>query len=108
MGIVGYILPGIPGTVFLVLALGAFRKSNPALEERLLNNKYVGKTLRDWETYRRVPVRIKIISISCIWIFGTASIVRGYQLWANMANLIAVCMLALMIFGTVYILRQKS
>lgn len=108
IGIIGYILPGLPGTVFLVLALGAFRKSNPVLEQRLLNNRYVGKTLRDWETYRRVPVRIKVISITCIWVFGSATIYRGFQLWHNVAGLITACMLALMVFGTVYILRQKS
>ncbi len=49
LGIIGALLPIMPTTVFLIIALGLFSKSSPRFHQMLLNNKFVGKDLKQWE-----------------------------------------------------------
>lgn len=74
LGIAGFILPGIPGTIFLILALGCFKNCSPKMEAWLLNNRYLGPSLRDWEENRWMRKRIKIIAITCIVLAVTGSL----------------------------------
>ncbi len=68
VGFVGLVTPGLPGFVFFLIALWAFRNSSERLEEWLLANRYVGPTLRDWEEHRSMRLRTKILAISMIWL----------------------------------------
>jgi len=68
VGFIGLITPGLPGFVFFLIALWAFRNSSEKLENWLLANKYVGPTLRDWDENRSMKLRTKIIAISMIWV----------------------------------------
>jgi uncharacterized membrane protein YbaN (DUF454 family) len=49
LGIIGALLPVMPTTVFLIIALGLFSKSSPRFHKMLLNNKYFGQDLQRWE-----------------------------------------------------------
>lgn len=49
LGIIGALLPVMPTTVFLIIALGLFSKSSPRFHKMLLNNKYFGDDLKRWE-----------------------------------------------------------
>ena len=49
LGVIGAILPVMPTTIFLIIALGIFSKSSPRFHKMLLNNKYFGEDLRLWE-----------------------------------------------------------
>ncbi len=49
LGIIGALLPVMPTTVFLIIALGLFSKSSPRFHQMLLNNRFVGKDLKQWE-----------------------------------------------------------
>ncbi|MBS1725087.1 MAG: YbaN family protein [Armatimonadetes bacterium] len=68
VGFVGIITPGLPGFVFFLIALWAFRNSSERLESWLLANRTVGPTLRDWEEHRSMRLRTKVIAISMIWV----------------------------------------
>lgn len=68
VGFVGLVTPGLPGFVFFLIALWAFRNSSERLEQWLLANRYVGPTLRDWEEHRSMKLRTKVIAISMIWL----------------------------------------
>lgn len=74
LGFVGYVVPGLPGTVFLVLALWAFKRGSPRLEDWLLNRSFAGPTLREWEEDRSIRMRTKIMAISVVWISISISI----------------------------------
>lgn len=76
LGVAGTILPLMPGFVFFILALWAFRHGSPALEQRLLSNKFVGPRLQDWDETRSIPIKIKWIAIVCILGFGGSSTYR--------------------------------
>jgi uncharacterized membrane protein YbaN (DUF454 family) len=68
VGFVGIVTPVMPGFVFLVIALWAFRNSSETMENWLLNNRYVGQTLRDWDAGRSMKLRTKIVALCMIWL----------------------------------------
>lgn len=102
VGIAGYILPGLPGTVFIIIALWCFKRSSSRMESWLLNHKWFGSILRDWDENHWISARVKWISVGSIWLFGIGSIVRIHNPW------IIGSVLLLAIAGTVYILMQKT
>ncbi|OHX18466.1 TonB family protein [Chromobacterium sphagni] len=59
LGVIGALLPVMPTTIFLILALACFSKSSPRLEQRLLDHPRFGPGLRRWREQRIVPVRAK-------------------------------------------------
>jgi uncharacterized membrane protein YbaN (DUF454 family) len=69
----------MPGFVFLVIALWAFRNSSEKLENWLLNNRYVGQTLRDWDSGRSMKLRTKIIALVMIWLAISATCYKIYS-----------------------------
>lgn len=72
LGIAGYILPVMPGTTFIILALYCFARSNEKWYNWLLNNKYFGKTLQDFKQGKGMSLKAKITALVCI--IGSISI----------------------------------
>jgi uncharacterized membrane protein YbaN (DUF454 family) len=68
LGIIGIFLPVLPTTPFLLLAAALFARSSDKLYNRLLNSKYLGKYIRDFRENRSVPLRVKIISVTLLWL----------------------------------------
>ena len=63
LGFVGIFVPGIPTTIFLIIALWAFTKSSEKLRDWLINHKRFGPILNNWQRHRVVPIRAKILMI---------------------------------------------
>jgi len=63
LGFVGVFVPGIPTTIFLIIALWAFTKSSEKLRHWLLNHKRFGPILNDWQEHKVVPRRAKILMV---------------------------------------------
>jgi len=87
LGIAGYILPVMPGTTFMVIALYCFARSNEKWYNWLLTNKYFGKTISDFKTGKGMSLRAKItafifitLSISISFIFASNIYVRIFLL----------------------------
>ncbi len=57
---IGALLPGIPTTPFLLLALIAFSRSDKRMVRRILRNKTYGAYLRDYLRGRGIPMSAKI------------------------------------------------
>jgi uncharacterized membrane protein YbaN (DUF454 family) len=68
LGYLGLILPVMPGTIFFILALGAFRRSSAPLENWLLENRLIGPTLRDWDAHGAIRPRTKAIIQFMLWV----------------------------------------
>ena len=63
LGFVGIFVPGIPTTIFLIIALWAFARSSKKFHAWLLNHQRFGPILRNWESHKVVPIRAKIIMV---------------------------------------------
>ncbi len=59
LGIIGVILPILPTTPFLIVALALFAKSSPRFHQMLLNNNWFGPALKQWEDKKTVSPQIK-------------------------------------------------
>ena len=59
LGFIGALLPGMPTTVFLILAAWAASKGWPSMDAWLLNHPKYGPTLRNWRENGTVPRKAK-------------------------------------------------
>lgn len=66
VGIAGWIVPGIPGTINLLIALWFFSMSSERMHRWMLTNKYFGQELSDYKSGLGIPRRVKIIAITSI------------------------------------------
>jgi uncharacterized protein len=64
LGIVGLILPLMPGTIFLILAAGCFTRGSPRLERWLLEHPRLGPTVVAWRRDRAIPLKGKIAAFA--------------------------------------------
>jgi uncharacterized protein len=59
LGAIGAVLPLLPTTPFLILALGCFAESSPRFHKMLLDNKWFGPPLAQWEKSKTIRREIK-------------------------------------------------
>lgn len=70
LGFIGAILPGMPTTVFLILAAWAASKGWPQVDAWLLNHPKYGATLSAWRENGTVPRKAKWIASIMMLISG--------------------------------------
>ncbi len=62
LGVVGLILPVMPGTVFLILAAWCFSQSSPRFETWLLDHPRLGPHVRRWRDTGAISRKAKILA----------------------------------------------
>lgn len=75
LGILGFILPVMPGVVFLIGAAACYARGSVRFYNWLLQNKWLGPPVRDWEENRAMTVQAKVVSITMLVLGMGASIV---------------------------------
>ncbi len=75
LGIAGIFLPLLPTTPLVLLAAGCFARSYRPFHEWLLAHRLFGPMIEEWQTYRSIPYRTKIIAILTMAATLSASIV---------------------------------
>lgn len=82
LGAVGAVLPVIPTTPFLLVALWAATRSSSRLRFRLYRHARYGTALRAWHRHGAVPARAKLAaclvmlaSLLTLWLTGTGPII---------------------------------
>jgi uncharacterized membrane protein YbaN (DUF454 family) len=68
LGIIGIILPILPTTPFLLLAVACFLRSSERFYNWLLNSKILGSYIRNYKEGKGMPRKIKVFTISMLWI----------------------------------------
>jgi len=74
LGAIGAILPILPTTPFLIVALALFSKSSPRFHQMLLNNPWFGNTLKQWEANKTLSRTTKYKATGLIVITFSISI----------------------------------
>jgi uncharacterized membrane protein YbaN (DUF454 family) len=72
LGVIGAVLPAMPTTIFLILALWAFSKSSVRFHRWLYSHPRLGRPLRDWHAHRVIPIPAKCLALTMM----TASLVH--------------------------------
>ena len=80
MAYIGFIVPGIPFSIFLVMAAWAFAKSSKRMHDWLYNHKWFGPFLTNWTQKKVFPTKGKYAmilvmssSLAFLW-FSTGNI----------------------------------
>jgi len=68
LGVLGIFVPLLPTTVFLLIAAYLFAKSSNKYYNWLITNKYFVKFIRDYREGKGVPLKVKTISLTALWV----------------------------------------
>lgn len=79
-GVVGIFLPVLPTTPFLLLSAFLFSKSSPRLHTWIVNHRYLGPPIVDWQKSRVIRPRAKVLASATIILVFSSSIV-----WADIS-----------------------
>lgn len=103
LGVIGIFVPLLPTTPLLLLAAALYFRSSPKLYDWLLNHPRLGTYIRNFREHRAIPLRVKIVSVSLVWLtIGYCIIAVVEPLWLR----IALALLATAI--TIHILSFKT
>ena len=62
LGVIGLVMPLMPGAVFLIIAAWCFARSSPRFEAWLLDHPTLGRPLRDWRAAGAIPRPAKVMA----------------------------------------------
>jgi uncharacterized membrane protein YbaN (DUF454 family) len=102
VSIVGIFVPVLPTTPFLLLAAALYARSSRRFYNWLINNRILGRYIKNYREGRGIPLKVKIIAISILWItIGYSAIFAMDILWVRI-------LLALIAIGvTIHIASKK-
>ena len=75
LGFIGIIIPGMPTTVFMILAAACFAKSSPKFEQWILDLPGIGRLVQDHRDGLGMPQKSKAIAITMMVVAVTLSII---------------------------------
>ena len=117
IGLLGYYLPILPGTIFLIISAYFFMHSSQKFYNKIVNNPYYGRTIKLYIEDNIISVKSKVIILLSIWIatFITISVniltnfsfnfnILGLDLTINVKT-IAVLISAV---GSIFVLTTKN
>lgn len=103
LGILGIFLPLLPTTPFLLIAAACYIRSSEKFYNWLINNKWLGNYIKNYIEGKGVPLKVKALSISLLWITIGYSVVFVVHIF-----LIRVILILIAIGVTIHILSIRS
>lgn len=103
LGIIGIVVPGLPTTVFFLIALWAFSKCSKRFQNWLWSHKKFGPPLRAWHEHKVIPIAAK-----CFAIIMMSISVFLVSLFTSKSWLIISIMLVILVPIAIYILTRNS
>jgi len=103
LGIIGYVIPGLLGTIWLIIAATLFIRSSDRLYRLVIQNRLFGQQAKEFLETEAIPVRAKAMSIASICIFSVTSLFLAPYGW-----LLDMPILLLAIIGTIYIISKPT
>jgi uncharacterized protein len=68
LGAVGIFVPVLPTTPFLLLSAACYMRSSERLLNWLLNNRWFGQYIRNYQEGRGIPKKTKLVTLTLLWI----------------------------------------
>lgn len=99
VGSIGIVVPGLPTTVFFIIAAACFSRSSPRFESWVLDLPRIGPMVRDHRDGLGMPRRAKVWALAMMW---TAIVLSCVALRDRLAVGAAIGVLG--VIGTAYIL----
>ncbi|MBN4078398.1 YbaN family protein [Gammaproteobacteria bacterium AH-315-C21] len=75
LGIIGIVLPVLPTTPFVLLAALCFAKSSQRFYEMLLNNRFFGCIISEWESKRCIRRAVRYMAFGSVVFTFSLSII---------------------------------
>lgn len=98
IGGIGVIVPGLPTTVFFILAAWCFSHSSERMERWVLNLPGIGPMVSDYRAGLGMPRRAKVLAI------GSMAVAVGLSAFVFIDDLtVRVIVLAVGLLGAVYV-----
>jgi len=110
LGAIGIVLPILPTTPFLLAAAACYYKSSPRMHRWLLNNKWFGEYIRNYQEGKGLTIKTKITALTVLWItigFSTVFMLNRL-LPAQLVLPIQLIMIAVAIAVSTHILRLPT
>lgn len=103
LAIIGIALPVLPTTPFLLLAAFFFSKGSPRIHQWILNHRWFGPPIRDWQAGMGISLKAKISAIGLMWV----SI--GYAAWYVVPIVAVKILLIIIAIGvTIFLIKVKT
>jgi uncharacterized membrane protein YbaN (DUF454 family) len=90
LGVVGIFVPGMPTTVFIIIAAWAAARSSPRLHAWLMGHRLFGPLLRNWQDGGRMSRRAKWSATAAMAFCALILLATTQRVWA--ASLALACM----------------
>lgn len=103
IGVVGIYLPLLPTTPFLLLAAMCFHRGSPRFHNWLMEHKYLGPPIRDWNQNQIIRVKYKVLACTMMGVTSTVVFLKPN------IPLIGKAAYSVVVFSVVtFILTRKS
>ena len=99
IGAIGVVLPGLPTTIFLILAAYFFTHSSERLYNWLMRNKTFGPIITNYTKYHGITSKDRKKALIAIWVLITISIVISQSL------ILLIILLLVALIHTVFLFR---
>ena len=104
LGVIGAVLPLMPTTIFLIIALGIFSKSSPRFHKMLLENKWFGPGLQQRKETKTISRQSKNKATVVILLTFSVSITVLYNRFGLQLMLVII---ALILLSIIWSIKEK-
>ena len=104
LAVIGMVLPILPTTPFLLLALACYCRSSKRMTHWILTNKYFGNYIRRYKEGKGIPLKTKILALTILWITVSYSAFFMVQKWLP----IQLVLFAVAIGVTIHLIRLPT
>ena len=84
IGAIGIVVPGLPTTIFFIIAAAAFARSNPRLEAWVLGLPGIGPAVDDYRSGRGMPKRAKTAALTMLTVAVAVSAFMIGSWWVRL------------------------
>jgi len=91
-GLIGIIIPGLPTTVFMLIAAACFYRSSQRFYNWVISNRLFGIHVKNYREGKGMPKRAKVMAFLFIWGFVLFAILIGipdHLFWAKITTSLA-------------------